>query len=37
MRILGTGIDYSTGDVLIDSIDEETFGQTIGGVARAQR
>ena len=29
MRILGTGIDYSTGEVLIDSIDEETFGQTI--------
>lgn len=29
MRILGTGIDYSTGDVLIDSIDEETFGQAI--------
>lgn len=29
MRILGTGIDYSTGEVLIDPIDEETFGQTI--------
>lgn len=29
MRILGTGIDYSTGDVLIDPIDEETFGLAI--------
>ena len=29
MRILATGLDYSTGDALIDPIDEESFGQAI--------
>lgn len=29
MRILGTGIDYSTGDLLVDPLDEQAFGEAV--------
>ena len=29
MQILGTGIDYSTGDTLVQPFDEEAFGQAV--------